>query len=334
MPLVLPTIHLMLSPATLTSQGSDRTELVRYSPLRSGNERLTGEQLIEALPELGQFAHVRVDPKNPHENATLQDILKLARHASRILADRHVDGLVLVHGTNGLEETAYFLHLTLKTDKPVIVTGAQRPFTALSSDGPMNLIDAFRVAACDKVRGLGVLVVANNQIHTARDVSKTSTYRLHTFQSRTHGPLGDLDADGLHLYRAPVRQHTMQSAFNIGAIDALPRVDILYVHAGARPDLVAAVLERGAKGIVVAGVGGGATGALRQELAAAAKAGAAVVVRSSRVGEGRVIRDDNWQEPGMIAADNLSPHKAAILLAIAMTTTRDPDEIQQLFVMH
>lgn len=309
-------------------------DLVRYSPLRSGNERLTGEELMEALPELGKLAHVRIDPENPHKNATLDDILKLARHAGRTLADRDVDGLVLVHGTNGLEETAYFLHLTLPTDKPVIVTGAQRPFTALSTDGPMNLIDAFRIAVCDKVRGLGVLVVANNQIHTARDVTKTSTYRLQTFQSRTHGPVGDIDADGIHLYRAVVRRHTTQSAFDIGAIDALPRVDILYVHAGARADLVAAVLERGAKGIVVAGVGGGATGELRQELAAAAKTGAALVVRSSRVGEGRVIRDDNWQEPGMIAADNLNPHKAAILLAVAMTTTRDPDEIQQLFAMH
>jgi L-asparaginase type II len=326
-----PLIHLMVSPATLTSQGIDRLDTIRYSPLRSGRERLTGEALLAALPEIQQFARVNVDPDNPHENATVEDIRRLAQHASAILARPEVEGLVLVHGTNGLEETAYFLHLTLRTSKPVVVTGAQRPFTALSSDGPANLIDAVRVAAAREAAGLGVLVVVNNQIQTARDVTKTSTYRLHTFSSRAYGILGDVDADAITIYRRPTRRHTAESEFDVAGISELPRVDILYVHAGARADVVGAVIACGARGIVIAGSGAGSTGELRQELAAIAKTGRAVIVRSSRVGEGRVAADDNWQEPGMVAADNLSPQKAALLLSIALTHTQDPVVIQRFF---
>lgn len=334
MPADLPLLHLMLSPATLTSQSFDRLDMIRYSPLRSGRERLTGEALLAALPEIAQTARVNVDTENPHENATTEDIRKLAVRASTMLATPDVDGLVLVHGTNSLEETAYFLHLTLRTEKPVVVTGAQRPFTALSTDGPVNLLDAMRVAATKEAAGLGVLVVINNEIHSARDVTKTSTYRLHTFQSRAYGILGDVDADVINIYRRPTRRHTAHSEFDITTVDELPRVDILYVHAGARADLVQAVIERGAQGIVVAGVGAGSTGELRQELAAVARDGRAVVVRSSRVGQGHIARDDNWQETGMVAADNLSPHKAAVLLGLAMTRTRDPELIQRLFEVY
>lgn len=327
----LPHIHLMLSPSTLTSQGVDRLDMIRYSPSRSGRDRLTGEALLAALPEIGQTARVSIDSENPHENATIEDIRKLAVRANSMLAKPDVDGLVLIHGTNGLEETAYFLHLTLRTKKQIVVTGAQRPFTALSSDGPVNLLDALRVAAAKEAAGLGVLVVVNNEIHTARDVTKSSTYRLNTFQSRAYGVLGEVDAGVINIYRRPTRRHTVASEFDIAMIDELPRVDILYVHAGARADLVQAVIERGAQGIVVAGVGAGSTGELRQELAAAARDGRAVVVRSSRVGQGRIARDDNWQEPRMVAADNLNPHKAAVLLALAMTRTHDAEDIQQLF---
>ena len=326
-----PRIHLMLSPATLTSQGADRLDMVRYSPQRSGRERLTGEELLAALPELAQVAQVSVDASNPHPNATLEDIRQLAQAASAALARSDVDGLVLIHGTNGLEETAFFLHLTLRTQKPVVVTGAQRPFTALSSDGPINLLDAFRVAASKEAREAGVLVVVNNQIHSARDVTKTSTYRLHTFQSRPFGPLGDVDSDRVNFHRGAIRRHTYQSEFDATKIEAVPRVDVLYVYSGARADLVTASAERGAKGIVVAGVGAGSTGELREELATLSRAGKVVVVRSSRVGEGRVIVDDNWQEPGMVAAEDLSPHKAAILLTISLTKTSDPNRIQELF---
>ena len=249
---------------------------------------------------------------------------------NELAARGDVDGIVFVQGTNSIEETAYFLNLTVRTDKPVIVTGAQRPFTALSTDGPLNLIDAMRVAVSDEARGMGVVVVTNGEINAARDVTKTSTYRLQTFKSRDLGVLGYADGDRIVVYRAPVRRHTVASEFDISQIENLPRVDILYVHTGMHGDLARAAVDLGAHGLVIAGSGAGSTAELRKPLAELASRGT-LVVRSARVGEGRVIRDDNWQEPGMVAADNLSPQKAAILLSLALTVTRDPDTIQRMF---
>jgi L-asparaginase len=208
-----------------------------------------------------------------------------------------------------------------------VVTGAQRPFTALSTDGPMNLLDAIRAAGAAEAAAKGVLVVTNGEINAARDVTKTSTYRLHTFRTRDLGVLGYVDADRVVFYRAPLRRHTADSEFDLGGIAAMPQVDILYVHAGA---LAEAVVATGARGLVIAGTGGGSLGPIEDTVTALAAAGT-VVVRASRVGEGRVIRDDNWQKPGMVAADNLSAHKAALLLSLALTQTSSPDEIQAMF---
>ena len=327
----LPKICLLLGPGTLHSQGSDRLDTYRYAPWRSGRPRLTGHELVAALPELLQFAQIEVDGESPHEVATVEDLRRLALRIEGLVERPDVSGVVFVQGTNTLEETAFFLHLTVHTTKPVVLTGAQRPFTALSADGPANLVDAVRVAATPEAAGKGVLAVTNNEINSARDVTKSHTYRLQTFRSRDIGVLGYADADRVVFYRAPVRRHTAQSEFRLGPTGDLPRVYILYVHAGACAGLADAAIDLGAKGIVVAGTGAGATGALREELAAIAREGRAVIVRSSRVGEGRVIVDDNWQEPGMVAADNLSPHKAALLLCLALTKTQDPERIQRFF---
>lgn len=327
----LPTIRLVLVPATLPSRANSRTEFVRYAFERSGRKRMTGDELLAELPELREIARVEVDAGNEHAVATPADLVATARHVQEVLARPDVDGVVLSHGTNALEETAFFFHLTLKTDKPVVITGAQRPFTALSSDGGVNLIDAFRVAAAPQARGHGVLVVANNEIHSARDVTKTSTYRLHTFKSRDTGPLGFADADRVVFYRSPLRPHTAATVFELSAATALPRVDVIYVHAGAQGDLACAAVDLGAKGLVIAGSGAGATGDMRATLAALAQDRGIVVVRSSRVGEGRVLVDDNWQEPGFVAADNLNPHKSALLLALALATTGEVGKIQELF---
>jgi len=175
-----------------------------------------------------------------------------------------------------------------------------------------------------------VLVVTNDEINAARDVTKTHTYRTHTFRSRDLGVLGYADPDRIVFYRAPVRRHTADSEFDVAAAAELPPVEVLYVHTGARPGLARAAVELGAAGLVIAGTGAGSLGTLREELAGIARDGV-VVVRSARVGEGRVIRDDNWQEPGMVAADNLNPQKAALLLALALTRTHDPDAIQRIF---
>jgi L-asparaginase len=324
-------ISLFLAAGTLPSRAGSRTEFVRYAPWMSGRDRMTGDELLVELPELHAIAKVKVDGENPHEVATPGDLRDFSHRIGEELRRQEVDGVVIVQGTNSLEETAFFLHLTVDTEKPVVVTGAQRPFTALSTDGPANLLDAMRVAVAPEARGKGVLAVANNEIHSGRDVSKTSTYRLQTFASRDLGPLGFADADRIVFYRAPLRRHTAAANFNLNSDLSIPRVDVLYVHAGANGDLARAAVELGASGLVIAGSGAGATGDMRNTLASLQREKNVVVVRSSRVGGGRVLADDNWQEPGMIAADNLNPQKAAILLALALTRTRDPVDIQNIF---
>src|SRR5688572_22989354 len=178
----LPRVRLLIGPGTLHSRGKDRMDFTRYS--RSGNPRMTGQELLATLPEISQIARMEVDEDNPHDVATLEDLRKLSVRANALLKRTDLDGLVLIQGTNSLEETAYFLNLTVRSAKPVVVTGAQRPYTALSADGPVNLLDAVRVAATPETRGKGAMVVTNGEINAARDVTKTSTYRLHTFRSR------------------------------------------------------------------------------------------------------------------------------------------------------
>jgi L-asparaginase len=193
-----------------------------------------------------------------------------------------VAGIVFVQGTNSIEGTAYFLNLTVRSSKPLVVTGAQRPFTAIGSDGPLNLIDAIRVASSEEAEGMGVLVVANGEINAARDVTKTNTYRLQTFRSRDLGVLGYTDGDRIVFYRRATRRHTANSEFDIVKNDRLPRVDVLYVFTGARPDLARAALELGAQGLVIAGSGAGSTGELRKELAELANQGSSsCAVRAS-----------------------------------------------------
>jgi L-asparaginase len=245
-------------------------------------------------------------------------------------SDQGIDGAVVVHGTNVLEETAYFLHLVLKTDKPVVVVGAQRPITALSTDGPLNLVNAVRVAADPASRGRGVMVALNEQIHCARHVTKTSTYRLETFQSPALGPMGFADADRVVFYYKPERLHTLGTPFTVDTFAKVPRVDVLYDYFGGDGGLVDAAINLGAKGLVIAGAGAGAVGGLKDALVKACAQGV-VVVRSSRVGSGRVVAPDNYHFPGSVAADNLNPQKARILLQLALAITQDPAEVQRLF---
>jgi len=325
----LPRLRLLMAPGTLPSQGKNRMDFLRYS--RSGRPRLTGEELLAALPEIKSVARVHVDEANPHDVATVGDLRRLALRAEGILRLPEVDGLVLVQGTNSLEETAYFLNLTVHSTKPIVITGAQRPYTALSSDGPVNLLDAVRVASVPETHGKGVVVVTNGEINAARDVTKTNTYHVHAFRSRDLGLLGYADADKIVYYRAPTRRHTMDSEFDLAAVEHLPIVDILYIHAGSRRGQAEVAVRQGTKRLVVAGTGAGSTGNLAKELTGIAASGKAVVVQSSRVGEGRVVRHNNWYEPGMVVADNLSPHKSALLLALALTRTSDPEEIQRIF---
>jgi L-asparaginase type II len=325
----LPRIHLMIGPGTLPSVGKDRMDLLRYR--LSGNPRLTGEQMLEPLPEIAKLARVDVDKGNPYDQGSYQDLRKLALRAEEVLQSRDVDGLVYVQGTNTIEETCYFLSLTVHSDKPVVVTGAQRPFNALSSDAQMNLLDAVRLASAPAARGKGALVAFNGEINAAREVTKTNTYHLQTFRTRDLGLLGYIDPDKIEFYRTPHRRHTVNSEFSLTGIESMPYVEIAYIHTGTRAGVADAMVGLGAKGIVLATVGAGAPNALTKELEGIISKRSAVVVQSSRVGEGRIVRGNNWFEPGMVVADNLSPQKAALLLTLALTKTSDVEEIQRMF---
>jgi L-asparaginase len=325
----LPRIHLMVGPGTLPSMGKDRMDLLRYR--LSGNPRLTGEQLIEPLPEIAKVARVDVDKTTSWGQGSYEDLRKLSLRIEKILQSSDIDGAVYVQGTNTIEETAYFLNLTVHSDKPVVVTGAQRPYNGLSSDAQMNLLDAIRLAGAPAARGMGALVAFNGEINAAREVTKTNTYHLQTFRTHDLGLLGYIDADKIEFYRTPHRRHTTRSEFSLVGAPSMPYVEIAYVHTGTRAGIAKAMVALGAKGIVIAGVGAGAPNSLDKEIEEIIKTQSAVVVQSSRVGSGRIVRGNNWYEPGMVVADNLSPQKAALLLTLALTRTSDPDEIQRMF---
>jgi L-asparaginase len=232
-----------------------------------------------------------------------------------------------------MEETAFFLNLTVKSDKPVVLVGSMRPSTAVSADGPLNLYNAVAVAADPNAKGRGVLVVMNDQIHGAHSLTKTSTTAVQTFMSPLRGLVGVTAYGKNDWYNKPPWKHTAQSEFDISNVTKLPRVDVIFADADMPPDLIDASVKNGAKGIVIAGVGNGNMNkASLDEAAKAAKQGV-IVVRSSRVATGLVdrnveVKDD---ELGFVASDELNPQKSRILLSLALLTQKDPAQIQQMF---
>ena len=288
----LPRIQLMIGPGTLPSVGKDRMDLLRYR--LSGIPRLTGEQMLEPLPEITKVARVEVDRGNPYDQGSYEALRKLALRAEEVLQSPDVDGLVYVQGTNTIEETSYFLSLTVHSEKPIVVTGAQRPYNALSSDAQMNLLDAVRLACAPASRGKGAVVAFNGEINAAREVTKTNTYHLQTFRTRDLGLLGYIDPDKIEYYRTPHRRHTVNSEFSLAGVESMPYVEIAYIHTGTRAGVADAMVALGAKGIVIACVGAGAPNGLDKELEEIIRKRSAVVVQSTRVGEGRIVRGNNW----------------------------------------
>jgi L-asparaginase len=218
----------MTGPGTLPRNPRNRLEFLRYT--LTGEARLTGNELIERIPEVQQFARVSVEADQflPYDQP--QELKDLSLRIGARLKDPDIAGVVFTHGTNTIEETAYFLNLTVKSDKPVVIVGAQRPFSTLSSDAPLNLLNAIRVAADPASRGKGVLVVLNDEINAARDVTKTNTYRVETFQAREVGILGYADPDRIVFYRASTRKHTTQSQFDLTQINEFPKVSIRHLR--------------------------------------------------------------------------------------------------------
>jgi L-asparaginase len=259
--------------------------------------------------------------------------IKLARRVNELQAQADVTGIVITHGTDTMEETGYFLDLVVKGDKPVVLVGSMRPATAISADGPMNLYNATAVAVDPAARGRGALVVLNDDVHYARETTKTNSTSLQTFVSPNRGRAGIVLFGKATFFSPPVPKHTSGSAFAGNVPDALPMVSIVYAHANVGKEQVDAAVAAGAKGIVLAGVGdGNATAAMIDALAAAAKKGV-VVVRSTRTGSGIVARNVELDDDklGFVAAMELNPQKARVLLQQALLKTRDVAAVQKYF---
>lgn len=295
----------------------------------------SAEALVAAVPGLASLACLEVEQVAAIGSQDMDDAiwLRLATRAQQALDRPEVGGLVVTHGTDTMEETAFFLNLVIRSSKPVVLVGAMRPATAISADGPMNLYNAVAVAADRDASGRGVLIVANDEIHFAREAAKTNTTQVGTFRSSHRGLAGLVHAGRIHWYAPPVRRHTSKSQFSVRSDTVLPQVEIIYAHAGMRPMLIEAAVAARVRGLVVAGVGDGniSVGALGA-LASAARAGIAVV-RSSRTGGGVVERNIEIDDDalGFIAADELNPPKARVLLMLGLTRTSNPAELQELF---
>jgi L-asparaginase len=329
---LLPRIGLILTGGTIDSVGVDRLDLAWYI---EANKRLAEGELLAQLPELDNIASVKEIPfrRLPSQALVDTDWLDLVRKIHSIFDRDEADGLVITHGTNTLEETAYFLNLVLKTDKPVVIVGSMRPSSAISADGYLNVVNAVRVAADPSSRGRGCLVVMNDTIFNGRDVTKNSTYRVDAFQSRDLGPLGVADADGrVVYYHSPARKHTVESEFDVRSAQSLPRVDIVLSYVGADGAMIEAAVKAGAKGIVSAATGAGRPTPLQDIAFDKAYAENRVLMcLCSRVASGRVVRSPGLAKRGFVAADNLQPWKARILLSLALAKTNDANEIQRMF---
>ncbi|MCZ6452268.1 MAG: asparaginase [Deltaproteobacteria bacterium] len=328
----LPRVALIITGGTIDSIGKDRLDLAGY--IEAGKRLGTGE-LLEQLPELKTIAHVEEVPfrRLPSHALVDKDWLDMVRTIHSIFDENKADGIVITHGTNTIEETAYFLNLTLKTDKPVIVVGAMRPSSAISTDGYLNLVNAVKVAADPHSRGRGAMLVMNDTIYSGRDVTKNDTYRVQAFQSRDLGPLGFADADGsVVYYHQTVKKHTENTEFDVRNLQSLPRVDVVVSYVGADGNMIEAAAAVGAKGIVSAGTGAGRpTPAEDEAFDRVYKEKGVIMCLCSRVASGRVVRSPGLAKRGFVAGDNLQPWKARLLLALALTKTNNADEIQRMF---
>jgi L-asparaginase len=329
----LPLVWVLSTGGTIAGAGASSTNLAEY---RGGT--ILGEELVRAVPEIKQFANVKVEQivNVGSPNITLENLITLANGINKIFAeDPKVAGVVVTHGTNTMEETAYFLNLTVKHDRPVVLVGAMRPSTAISADGPLNLLNAVRTATSPEARGKGVLIVMNDEINGARDVTKTNTYRVETFRSPELGYLGYVDEDKVTFYRTSTKRHTVNSEFDVNGLRELPRVDIVYSYIEPNVTMVRALHMSGVKGIVFAGTGAGLISNFEKDAAKAILSSPSdskpVLVRSNRTGNGRVIGRKEYDELGYVPGDNLNPQKSRILLMLALTRTSDVKEIRRMF---
>jgi L-asparaginase len=324
-----PKVAFVTTGGTIGSKGKDSLDIFDYA---ANGERYGPEDLLALFPEaaavadvtpvdFGRLSSSAVDPKT---------WLALKAKVEAVAADH--DGVVVTHGTASLEETAYFLHLTLKTPKTVVVIGSQRPSSGFATDAGMNLLNGLQTAGAPEARGMGVLTLLNNEIQCAREVTKTSTYRLQTFHAPDMGMLGHADADGrIAIYRKPARRHAPDTEFDVAGMDDLPRVDIVYSYAGAPGDHVTASIAAGAEAIVVATMAPGTPAPAQKQALQEANEKGIPVIFSCRAGSGRVLDRSEYFEQGWVSADNLNPQKARILTMLGLTVSKQPDELRRMF---
>ncbi len=325
----LPNVTIIATGGTIAGEAGSSVQAA-YSSGQVGVETL-----LKAVPTLSKIAKVTGEQISNVGSQDMSDEiwLKLAKRINELAKSPDVDGIAITHGTDTMEETAYFLHLTAKTKKPVVLTGSMRPSSALSADGPLNIFNAVAVAGDPDAAGRGVLVTINDQIHSAHDITKTNTTSVETFMSPFRGLIGTSSYGVTTYFRGPIMKHTTDSEFDISSATKLPRVDILYIYEDMPGDPVDAAVNAGAQGIVVAGVGNGnMPKAVMDALSRAAQKGV-VVVRGSRVPTGYVGRNVEVDDDKLnfVAAEELNPPKARVLLRLALMKMKDPKQIQRAF---
>ena len=321
-----PSIALISTSGTIDSLGQDRTDLAFYTEARS---RLPEGELLDAVPEIAQVADIESVEfeRVPSYQLSVRTWATLVQTVQRLTCESSCDGVVITHGTNSLEETAFLLSLTVDCHKPVVLVGAMRPFNALAADGPLNLLQAVRLAASPRALGHGVLVVSNDTVFAGRDVAKATTFRANAFTGADMGPVGHVEADGSVDLR--MRHDTNSTpVFHVDDVAQMPRVDVVTSYVGADGALIDASVAAGARGIVSAGTGGGRPTAAEDEaLERAARAGV-VVCQSSRVPTGKVLRSPQMKAASRVVAGARPAWQARIALALALTRTQHPDEVQ------
>ena len=326
----LPNIKILATGGTIAGAGVTSTTTVGYTAAVTPVGKL-----ISNVPELARVANVSGEQVSQiaSESMTMEIWLQLAKRVNQLLAKDDVDGIVITHGTDTLEETAYFLDLVVKSKKPVVLVGSMRPGTAMSADGPLNLYRAVILAGTKEAAGKGVMVMLNDTINAGREVTKTITDRVDTFQAPIAGSLGVFSGDQPVFYRKSLRKNTTATEFDVSNLTALPRVDIVYHYAGNAGTMIDAATNAGAKGLVHAGTGNGSIGKAEYPAVENALKNGVVIVRSSRVGNGIISRNGEADDDkyGFIASDNLNPQKARVLLMLALTKTNDTKEIQRMF---
>ncbi len=325
---MLANIHILATGGTIAGSAADSTQTTGYTFGQIGVDAL-----IAAIPGLSCYASITGEQIANIGSHDMEDHiwLSLAARCNALLARNDTVGIVITHGTDTMEETAYFLNLTVKSDKPVVLTGAMLPATSISADGPINILNAVRLAASEKAHGKGVLIALNGEINSARDTTKTSTANLATFRAPELGLLGYITGGEISFYRESTRRHTAKSEFDVSGLDVLPPVAIIYSHAGENRTLIDAAVAAGVRGIVYAGTGMGSIHKNALPALINAEKQGLIIVRGTRAENGVIAPSPEWSSHHFISADTLNAQKARILLQLALTKTSDWREIQRMF---